>query len=178
MAFPNDLVRLAVSALLAGEASAHFKLKPGEVCEQLVKGYREALERGGKPFVLMENHPKLRRMAVQDLRQPVEFWRGLQAKSGPLKTGLPDSVRKAFRKILPEGAKPKYRILQKPKGLGSLGRRRFLALASWQGSLIAREAKEVAPSACIWAEDRRASEGNPWLEKIVCAAVRCADPYL
>lgn len=44
---------------------------------------------------------------------------------------------------------------------------------------MAREAKSVVPSACLWAEGKgeRGLKGNPWLEKIVRAAVRCADPY-
>src|SRR5258708_30931718 len=53
MSFPNDLVRLAVSALLAADSPSHFKLKPGEICQQIANGYRAAIERGGEPFVLM-----------------------------------------------------------------------------------------------------------------------------
>jgi len=177
MAFTNDLVRLAVSAMLAADASPTFKLKPGEICAQLTAGYRETLERGGEPFVLMERHPKLRRLAFQDLRQPAEFWQRAEAKTVPYTGDVPDSVRKAFRKILPEGAKPEYRLLVKPKGLGSLGRRRFLALVNWHGGMIAREAKDVVPSACLWAAGKRAGKGNPWLEQTVRGAVRCADPY-
>ena len=177
MAFPNDLVRLAVSALLAAESSPHFKLKAGEVCARLADGYRIGIERGGEPFVLMESHPGLRRMALQDLRQPAPFWKRLEAKSTPLKSDPPDSVRKAFAKILPDGAEPEYRVLKTPKGLGSLGRQRYLALVDWQGGRMAREAKAVAPSACLWAKGQRAGEGNPWLERTVRSAVRCADPY-
>ena len=177
MAFPNDLVRLAVSALLAAESSPGFQLKPGEVCARLADGYRDAVERGGEPFVLMESHPKLRRMALQDLRQPAAFWKRLEAKTTPLKGGVPDSVRKAIGKILPDGAEPRYRVLKTPKGLGSLGRRRYLALFDWQGGRMAREAKSVVPSAVLWAKGERAGKGNPWLERTVRRAVRCADPY-
>ena len=44
---------------------------------------------------------------------------------------------------------------------------------------MAREAKSVAPSACLWArgKGRDCGKGNPWLEKTVRSAVRCADPY-
>ena len=177
MAFPNDLVRLAVSALLAAEASSHFKLKPGEVCAQIANGYREGIERGGEPFVLMETHPKLRRMALQDLRQPAEFWERLEAKSIPLKGNPPGSVRKALAKISPEGAELEYRVLKAPKGLGSLGRQRYLALFQWHGGRMAREAKSVVTSACVWSQGRSGGKGNPWLEKTVRSAVRCADPY-
>jgi len=179
MAFPNDLVRLAVSALLAAEASDHFHLSPGEICQQIADGYRDQIESGGEAFVLAEKHPELRRMAIQDLRQPAPFWQRIEAKSAPARNSLPTSARKAIRDLLPKGAEPSYRILTKPKGLGSLGRQRFLALATHQGGIIAREAKVVAPSAWLWASGRgkRAGTGNPWLEKILCAAVRCPDPW-
>jgi len=177
MAFTNDLVRLAVSALLAAESAPTLRLKPGEVCTRLADGYREAIERGGEPFVLMESHAKLRNMAVQDLRQPAQFWPRFEAKCAPLKGRLPDSVSKALRKILPDGAEPQYRVLLTPKGLGSLGRQRYLALADWQGGHLAREAKSVVPSAVLWAAGKRAGKGNPWLDKTVRSAVRCADPY-
>jgi len=113
------------------------------------------------------------------LRQPAEFWTRLETKCTPLKGNPPDSVDKALRKILPRDAEPEYRVLLKPKGLGSLGRRRYLAFVNWQGGRMAREAKEVAPSAWLWAngKGKQAGKGNPWLEKTVRCSVRCADPY-
>jgi hypothetical protein len=179
MAFTNDLVRLAVSALLAEQSSPNFKLKPGEICAQLTDGYHAQVERAGEPFVLMESHPKLRKMALQDLRQPAAFWARVEAKTDPLENDPPDSVCKAIAKILPDGAKAQYRLLKTPKGLGSLGRRRYLALVDWQGGRMAREAKSVVASAYLWAtgQGQRVGKGNPWLEKTVCGAVRCADPY-
>src|SRR5271167_3329796 len=65
MAYANDLVRLAVSALLAADASASFHLAPTEISQQLADGYRERIESGGEPFVLTEKHPELRHMALQ-----------------------------------------------------------------------------------------------------------------
>ncbi len=177
MAFPNDLVRVAVSALLASESSLRFQLKQGEIYRQLVEGYRESLEREGEPFVLMEQHPKLREMALQELRQPAAFWSRLEAKTAVLKTALPKAVRKGFEASFPRGVEPHYRVVKLPKGLGSLGRERYFALATWQGGMIAREAKAVVPSACLWAAGDAAGKGNPWLEKTVEAAVRCPDPY-
>ena len=177
MAFTNDLARVAVSAFLAAEGASDFKLKPGEICAQLADGYRTQVERGGQPFVLMESHPKLRSMALQDLRQPAAFWSRMEEKTVPLKSEPPDSVRKALAKILPDGAKPEFRLLRSPKGLGSLGRRRYLAIFDWEGGKMAREAKSVVASANLWAMGHRAGEGNPWIEKTVESAVRCADPY-
>jgi hypothetical protein len=127
----------------------------------------------------MEKHPELRRMAIQDLRQPAPFWQRLGQKSAPARRSLPSSARKAIRDLLPPDTEPAYRVLTKPKGLGSLGRQRFLALADCDGGLIAREAKTVAPSAWLWANGHgdRCGKGNPWLQKIVNASVRCRDPW-
>jgi len=178
MGFANDLVRLAVSALLSLHIEPSLKLTPATIFDKLIEGYSAALTAGGEPFVLMENRPMLRRMAIQDLRQPSEFWKRLETKTTKIpKQDLPDSVRRYFQKMLPDGAEPSYRVVKIPKGMGSLGRRRYLATAMWQGGFIAREAKDVVPSALLWASKMRAGKGNPWLERTVRAAVRCADPY-
>jgi hypothetical protein len=116
-------------------------------------------------------------MATQELRQPAEFWPRLEAKTAEVTQDLPNGLRRAFRKLLPAGVKPSYRVVKVPKGLGSLGRRRYLAIATFQGGWIAREAKDVVPSACLWAAGERAGKGNPGLEKTVADAVRCADPF-
>jgi hypothetical protein len=180
MVFPNDLVRLAVSAMLAAENTLAFRVTPAEICEQLSTGYRLQIEeRTPEPFVLMEKHLELRDMALQNLRQPAVFWKRLEAKSAPLRGKLPAAARKGLRDLLPGGVEPTYRVLTKPKGLGSLGRRRFLALAQFAGGSIARETKEVAPSAWLWANVKRVrpGAGNPWIEKTIRAAVRTRDPW-
>ena len=176
MALTNDLVRVAVSALLSLRVEPMLKLRPTDVFEQLAAGYIGALEAGGEPFILMEKHPGLRRMAMQDLRQPKEFWQRIAAKTSK-STGLPKELVRSFEKMLPKGVKPSYQILKSPKGLGSLGRRRFLAVGEWEGGAVAREAKDVVASAVLWAEGKRAGKGNGWLEKTARAAVRCEDPF-
>jgi hypothetical protein len=90
--------------------------------------------------------------------------------------GIPKTVRSAIASISPQ-LDFDYRSLLTPKGLGSLGRQRFLAVGHENGGMIAREAKAVAPSALLWALGRKPSRGNPWLEQTVHAAVRCQDPY-
>jgi hypothetical protein len=176
MAFANDLVRLATSALIASQDQSRIELRPNDIFEKLVEGYQASISAGGEPLILMEKHPKLREMATQQLRQPSEFWQRFEAKTEGLAHDLPDGLRRAFVKLLPDDAKPSYRVVKTPKGLGSLGRRRYLAVAPWQGGWIAREAKDVVPSACLWAAGKRTGEGNPWLERTVDAAVRCGDP--
>src|SRR5260221_5075780 len=84
---------------------------------------------------------------------------------------------KALDSSLPKNARPDYRVILKPKGLGSLGQQRFLALADWYGSRIAREAKSLRPSACNWALHCQGS-GGIYCEAIRAAAVHCPDPLL
>ena len=53
--------------------------------------------------------------------------------------------------MMPERG-PHWRVAHRVAGLGSLGRERYVALADWHGGSVAREAKALAPSACVWAE--------------------------
>src|SRR5580704_43075 len=53
--YTNDLIRLATSALMA-EMTCDQKA----ALSAILNGYREALEAGGRPFVLAEHHPSLR----------------------------------------------------------------------------------------------------------------------
>jgi hypothetical protein len=177
MAFTNDLVRLTVSAFLAAGADPAFDLKRTAICREILRGYHDYLKKGGEPFVLMEKHPLLRAMAVQDLRQPPQFWQRMEMKTATVAAKkVPSSARIAIASISPD-IELEMRVVQKPKGLGSLGRERFLALGRWEGGLIAREAKSVAPSSLLWAQGRKPTRGNPYLDKTVRAAVRCQDPF-
>jgi uncharacterized protein (DUF2252 family) len=66
--YTNDLIRLANSALMA-EMNADQKAG----LSALLNGYREAVEAGGRPFVLAENHPALRQMATARLHDPEPY---------------------------------------------------------------------------------------------------------
>jgi hypothetical protein len=67
-----------------------------------------------------------------------------------------------------------YQILHRQAGLGSLGRRRFTLVAQWCGGYIAREAKELVPSAWHWMEKKQSTKIS--YATIVSRAVRVADP--
>ena len=54
-----------------------------------------------------------------------------------------------LRSMLPD--RIPYKVFERSAGVGSLGRRRFVAIAEWTGGLIAREAKALVPSAAVWA---------------------------
>ncbi|HUA55375.1 MAG TPA: DUF2252 family protein [Candidatus Sulfotelmatobacter sp.] len=169
-----DLVRLAASAVLAAR-DGMLGLGPRTIATCLIGGYRKAIEAGGRPYVLEETHAWMRTIALSSLRDPVAFW----AKLDRLPTyegALPKKVRKLLERDFPEPGL-KYRVMHRTAGLGSLGRQRFVALADLHGAMIAREAKALLPSACVWARDG-AGSGRVRYADILAQAVRCPDPYM
>jgi len=171
MPYTIDLVRLATSALLAAE-EAKVALSFPDVCSAILTGYGEWLEKGGRPFVLEEEHGWLRVLATGALRDPVAF----AAKMEKLKpTEPPKPVVDLLAAHLPKGAVIKH-FANRTAGLGSLGRPRYVVLAELAGGQVVREAKATLPSAWTW------SLGDPAAPlrcgEITANAVRCADPCL
>lgn len=174
ISYANDLVRLAASAHLAVEAG-HLPLKPSDICDVLLEGYRESLRAGGLPFVLGEHHGWLRKIAESELREPVHFWAKLDALP-TLREPVPVSAIDAIEHLLPAHG-VKYRLAHRIAGLGSLGRQRYVAIADWNGGRIAREAKALVASACHWAEDAEGASEILY-QTIMGRAVRCPDPFV
>jgi len=174
LAYTIDLVRLAASALLAGEGG-HLRFKPKEGCEAILEGYRDSLKEGGQPFVLAENHKWLRQVAESELRDPIRFWAKMD-KLPTCKGDIPASAREGLEHLLPEAGIP-YRVAHRSSGLGSLGHMRFVALADWRGGRVAREAKALVPSSVYWASG---IEGPSEIlcQPIISHAVRCLDPFV
>ena len=164
----QDLVRLATSALLA-IAAHHFNVSVRAACEAVLEGYRASLARGGRPIVLAERRRWLRDIALNDLRDPVVFW--AKFEDAPAATGRVPA--RALQWLLPT-PKPAYRTLRRVAGVGSLGRPRFVALAEWNGGLIAREAKAAVPSASAWAAGRAETS---LMTTVLRRAVRVPDPF-
>lgn len=174
MAYANDLVRLAVSAHLAVEAG-HLPLKPRDICDAILEGYEEALRIHGSPLVLEERNDWLRKLAVNELREPVPFWAKMDAVPA-FKGEIPLSAIDALEHLLPVRGL-KYRVIHRVAGLGSLGRQRFVAIGDWNGGKIAREAKALVASACHWACDH-SGPADILYQMIVGRAVRCPDPFV
>jgi hypothetical protein len=169
-----DLVRLATSAHLAIAAN-HLKITPGRACESILAGYRAGLRCGGRAFVLAEHHTALRQMAVERLKQPELFWEKMNAL--PTWRGkIPASAAKALKRMMPD-PDLNARIAHRLAGLGSLGRRRFVALADWHGGTIAREAKELTESAWHCFDERRA-RSEIYYQEALDRARRCPDPFV
>jgi len=168
--YTNDLIRLAVSALLAQMAC-----EPKAAMAAILKGYLDMLETGGRPFALAEHHPYLRAMATSRLHEPEKYWEKLHALPD-VEKAPPGGALKAIARLMPEPGLD-WRIASRRAGLGSLGRQRYVALCEWRGGSVAREAKALAPSACLWAEQGKGAAPIRYQE-ILDRAVRCRDPFV
>src|SRR5258708_11584507 len=172
--YTGDLVRLATSAVLAAH-DGRLGLGPRTIAASLLEGYRGSLQASGRPYVLEERHRWMRDIALSSLRDPVAFWAKLEA-APTLATGVPKRVRRLLTKALGD-TEQDYRIAHRTARLGSLGRQRFVALADYQGGMVAREAKAALPSAWLWG-DARAGAPRRCDAEILARAVRCPHPFL
>ncbi len=160
-AFPNDLVRIAVSVRLASKGAPGLGLSFSQAVREIWRGYRKgASTTSGQPFVLEKTNAWLLRLTRAALKEPKVFWdHWLQDRTEPAssETDLPAEAAARLRSHFPKGAQVQLRVTKtgaRPKGLGSLGHRRIFAFAEWQGGPIAREAKSCAASALLWAKGK------------------------
>jgi hypothetical protein len=174
MAFTNDLVRLTVSAALA-ISEGELALTPKEACAAILRGYTAGILVGGKAFVLADNSSQLRHMARERLNTPERFWDKLRGFA-PIKKSPPSTAVKEIRNLLPDPGTA-LKFIHRIAGLGSLGKLRFTAIGIWAGGLLAREAKAITPSACIWAAESR-MRGPINYDRILRTSVRAADPMV
>ena len=172
MPYTIDLVRLAASAILA-RADQALTISAANACAAILKGYRDVLDKGGVPFVLEEDHPKLRQLALGAQRDPGHFW--AKSENWKVDRSVPKRVRTLITRELPKGASL-IRVVHRVAGLGSLGRRRYVALASWRDGMVAREGKQMVPSAYRWVAGK--SRGRIRYDEIMANAVRCPDPFV
>jgi hypothetical protein len=166
-----DLIRLTSSAYLA-VSGEHLGLTKREAAEAIEEGYRDALNAGGRAFVLAEQHQWLRLLALSKLRDPVRFWAKM-AQNPPYTAKPPAEVRRLLEESFPR-PRPPYVLKRRIAGLGSLGHPRILALSSWKGAYVAREAKAIRTSAWAWYRgDSSVDLSGP---KLVQSAIRVQDP--
>jgi len=171
--YTSDLVRLAVSALLdASEGEIRVGLR--NVVDVILHGYGAGLSEGGEPFVLEEKHKWLRKIALDCLDIPTEFWRKMDALPATRKD-IPGDARKAIARLLP-APQLKHRFVRRIAGIGSLGHPRYVAVADWSGGQIALEAKAAIPSACAWARPEQPS--RIYYQAMLEQAIRCPDPFV
>jgi hypothetical protein len=172
--YTMDLVRLATSAMLATREK-NLSMRPKDAVARILKGYTAGMRKGGRPFVLAEDHGWLRTIAESKLRDPVEFWRKMDALP-TLRGEPPEGVREAIEAVLPRRGL-KYRLARRFAGLGGRGHPRFVAITDYAGGKLAREAKSLGPASIFWLTPERAPEASQYA-RILKNAVRCPDPYV
>lgn len=142
IAYAYDLVRLATSVRLYPGSKPSGR----EATEAILTGYRRGIGHPG-PTILDEAALAMRPLANCSDADRFKFW--VEVAGYP--TGTPTAAaEESLRASLPAGAVIN-RFATRRKGGGSLGRPRFLAIATWQGGTIVREAKALVPSAWNWA---------------------------
>jgi uncharacterized protein DUF2252 len=174
MPYTNDLVRLAVSVALAIQEK-HLGISGKLACEAIMEGYQMSLKAGGQPYVLEEQNPWLRRIALGELRDPVHFWKRMDSLQ-PVKGRIPLTAAEALEHLLPEKGLT-CKIVRRVAGSGSLGHQRLVVITEWRGGRIAREAKALVPSSCYWASEGDGSTEIMY-QTIMSRAVRCLDPFV
>ncbi len=173
MPWAIDLVRLAASAHIAIETE-QLQVAPRDACSEILAGYKECLEAGGRPWVLGASHVWLLAMVNPSLRDPPGFWEKLERL--PAYAGrAPGNARRGLAKMMP-GKELNYKVAHRVAGMGSLGRQRFVAVAEFEGAPICREAKALAASAWDWA---RGDDSQPIrYQRALDISVRAHDPFV
>jgi hypothetical protein len=169
--YTQDLVRLASSLRFAIDAGLKTKMKPA--CDAILAGYTATLTQRGDALVLEENHSILRDMAMREPRFPAKFWDKLAKLLDGPEPEVPASARAALDASWPfPNLKPEIRH-RLDVGMGSLGKPRFVALARYAGSWLAREVKMLTPPATAWRDDK---PHPSQLSHILASANRSPDP--
>jgi hypothetical protein len=170
MPYVLDLVRLATSIRLANE----LDISSQTAARALLQGYGEGLK-APRPALLFEGEAPLREYVEPGKREPEKFWREV---SGYPKARPPADVTKELIRHLPHGvSKTSVKFSRVPrKGMGSLGRPRFAAVACWRGGHVVREAKALVPSAWSWANGTRHNASH--FETLARGDFRAPDPLL
>jgi len=171
--YTNDLVRLAASVKM-GIDSEDLTIKLKDGCDTILEGYEKTLRAGGCPIVLAEHKNNLDKLGVEAFKAPDDFWKKLNALP-VVNHGLPRDAKQAMQKMLP-GTNLDYKVVRREAGLGSLGQQRFVAIAAWEGSCIAREAKAMLPSSCVWLNGQTGYR-RFYYEEAIESAVRSHDPF-
>ena len=144
MPYVLDLVRLAVSAVLAGVRG----MGEHAVSHHVLSGYRKGLARPA-PFVLDRHHEWLREKVVVPEADRAKFWAKLDPNvNRKAKRRITRPYRKALQTALPKKC-VEVKFWPRTAGVGSLGRPRWIAYATWHGAPAVREAKAALCSAWV-----------------------------
>jgi len=156
--YTYDLLRLCTSAVVAVREE-RLPLHEREVCEVVLDGYHHGLEHGGGPFVAAERHAWLAALQAARAADAAAFWERLNALPA-LDQALPAQAQARLDALAP-GSDWRPLLHRRTAGMGSLGRLRAVAVGDWQGGLVARELKELAPPASDWVLQRDERPARP-----------------
>jgi hypothetical protein len=182
MPYLLDLVRLAASALIASKGQ---KTEASSIATSIFQGYADGLKKP-RPWVLDGTHTEtegthqwLREQSLVPEAERREFWDNLEKKRAKfVKDPHPPEPQPRYRKALlaslPQGAE-RPEVWHRRAGLGSLGRPRWVARATWQGGLVVREAKAVLPSA--WTRVNQGTSHAIRCMEIASGCYRATDPW-
>ena len=165
MPYTLDLVRLAASAMLARDGAS-----TDTICRSILGGYRKGL-RAPRPFVLERDHDWLRKLVTASDAERSKFWEKLAANKN---SGPPPRYRRPLLSAMPgSGATVVY--CKRSAGVGSLGRPRWVAIATYRGGEVIREAKALVPSAWSLFHGRRTTK--IFCNEIGSGQYRSPDPW-
>ncbi len=167
MPYAFDLVRLATSVELAPK----MRIAGRDAADAILAGYRRGIENPG-PALLDEQKIWIRDYVrcSDDCRH--EFWKDIDG----LKTeDPPPAIRKLLIASLP-GKPEKTEFFRRRAGGGSLGRPRYVVVATWRGGRVVREAKALVASAWDWSRGAKPRK-HKFLD-LSAGTHRAPDPYL
>jgi hypothetical protein len=139
MPYPLDLIRLATSALVAGEGQ---NTDAATICTAILRGYTRGIS-APQPVVLDRDMQWLREMVVVSEKSRAKFWKKIE---GAPQEPAPARYRDALSVAMPESDLA-MQTSRRTAGTGSLGRPRWAGRADWRGAQVVREAKALLPSA-------------------------------
>ncbi len=146
-----DLLRLATSAAV----SAHLHLGHREIVEELLATY--AASEPGVAVDIADHGAHHLAALVPVFADPDTFYAGLAAGAP---TTVPPDVARAAATVAEPGWQPTWH--EHEAGTGSLGHRRAVGVGpAADGTLHAREAKQLGPGTALWAADRIAHPPVP-----------------
>ena len=148
MAYTIDLVRLAVSAHLAVEAGS-LPVKREDICSMLARRVSRKPARNKAEHLFWARSRGCASSPRANCAIPSAS--GKKWMRSPRSAEAPVSAVDAIEHLMPAPG-ISYRLAHRVAGLGSLGHARYVAIADWHGSRIAREAKALVQSSACWAE--------------------------
>jgi Uncharacterized protein conserved in bacteria (DUF2252) len=168
MPYAFDLVRLATSAQLAHK----LPLTSAQVARAILRGYQRGSE-DPRPTLLAEHKAWMRPLVDYSGKASKKFWHKVQEY--PKAKSVPKVVAAQLAQSLPRHAEI-HKFCTRSVGGGSLGRPRYVAVATWRGGHALREAKAFVPSAWTWAHKEPADPSS--FMRLADGRHRSPDPFL